>query len=142
MFDFHKLPFNKQASGRLEPRYRTNQYKTNSTTPRSQPRTYASVAHVTFKIYLDNPFHVSSINDLVYKMSKPLILFFSRVRHALTAYKALSAYARTELVTSTNRQNFFKDIEGKYRDAVAIYRTSASGVVSPHHMSTCMTDAY
>jgi hypothetical protein len=75
-------------------------------------------------------------------MSKPLILFFSPVRHALTTYKTLSAYARTEIVTSTSRQDFFEDIEGKYRDAVAIYRTSASGVVSPQHVSGCMTDTY
>ena len=75
-------------------------------------------------------------------MSKPLILFFSLVRHALTAYKALGAYARTELVTSTSRQDFFKDIRGKYKDAVAIYRTSASGVVSPHHVSAYMADTY
>ena len=61
-------------------------------------------------------------------MSKPLILFFSPARHALTTYKALGAYARTELVTSTSRQDFFKDIEGKYRKAVAIYRTSPQPV--------------
>jgi hypothetical protein len=95
---------------------------------------------VIFEIYLDDPFHLCGINDLAYKMSKPLILFFSPVRHAVATYKALGAYARTEIVTNTSRQDFFKDIGGKYRDAVAIYRTSASGVVSPYHVSACITD--
>lgn len=60
---------------------------------------------------------------------KPLILFFTPVRHATEVYKALSNIARTEVVTSKSREEFFKDVKEKYRDAQAIYRTSASGAV-------------
>lgn len=61
---------------------------------------------------------------------KPLILFFTPVRHATEIYKALSSIARTEVVTSKSREEFFKDAKEKYRDAKAIYRTSASGAVA------------
>lgn len=60
---------------------------------------------------------------------KPLILFFNPVRHALATYRALSKVARTELLTSTSRNDFFNDLKGKYEDVNAIYRTSASGAV-------------
>lgn len=62
--------------------------------------------------------------------SKPFILFFSPVRHAKAAFEELQEVARVELVTSTNRQEFFKDVLDKYKDVQVIYRTSASGVVS------------
>ena len=62
-------------------------------------------------------------------LSKPLILFFNPVRHAVAAYKSLASIARTEVVTSKSRHEFFKDTRDKYKDAVAIYRTSASGAV-------------
>ncbi|KAF5587531.1 hydroxyacid dehydrogenase [Fusarium pseudoanthophilum] len=61
---------------------------------------------------------------------KPLILFFSPVRHAMSAYEELQDVARVELVTSTNRQEFFEDVQGKYKDVLVIYRTSASGAVA------------
>lgn len=61
---------------------------------------------------------------------KPMILFFNPVRHALAAFGALNKVARTELLTSTSREGFFKDLVGKYQDVNAIYRTSASGAVS------------
>ncbi|PCD41237.1 hypothetical protein AU210_003794 [Fusarium oxysporum f. sp. radicis-cucumerinum] len=61
---------------------------------------------------------------------KPFILFFSPVRHAKAAYEELQEVARVEVVTSTNRQEFFKDIQDKYRDIQVIYRTSASGAVA------------
>ncbi|KAH7409647.1 putative 2-hydroxyacid dehydrogenase [Cadophora sp. MPI-SDFR-AT-0126] len=61
---------------------------------------------------------------------KPLILFFSPVRHALAAYGKLSLEAQTEVVTSKCRKEFFDDIKTKYQSAVAIYRTSASGSVA------------
>ncbi|QGI62834.1 probable glyoxylate/hydroxypyruvate reductase (D-isomer-specific 2-hydroxy acid dehydrogenase superfamily) [Fusarium fujikuroi] len=62
--------------------------------------------------------------------SKPLILFFSPVRHAKAAFEELHEVARVELVTSSNRQEFFKDVEDKYKDIQVIYRTSASGAVA------------
>ncbi|OIW32821.1 hypothetical protein CONLIGDRAFT_694989 [Coniochaeta ligniaria NRRL 30616] len=61
---------------------------------------------------------------------KPRILFFNPVRHAIAAFEALSKVAQVEIVTSKSRQDFFRDIEGKYYDIRAIYRTSASGVVA------------
>jgi hypothetical protein len=62
---------------------------------------------------------------------KPRILFFNPVRHALPAFEALSKVAQVEVVASNSRQEFFKDIGEKYHDIRAIYRTSASGAVSP-----------
>ena len=62
--------------------------------------------------------------------TKPLVLFFSPVRHATQAYEKLQEVAHTEVVTSRSRNEFFNDVAIKYRDAFAIYRTSASGSVS------------
>ncbi|KAG5743897.1 hypothetical protein H9Q72_012135 [Fusarium xylarioides] len=47
---------------------------------------------------------------------KPFILFFSPVRHAKTAYQELQDVATVEVVTSTNRQEFFQDVQDKYKD--------------------------
>jgi len=60
---------------------------------------------------------------------KPFILFFSPVRHAKAVYQKLQEIARVEVVASTSRQEFFKDVQDKYKDIRVIYRTSASGVV-------------
>ncbi|GAD92367.1 hypothetical protein PVAR5_0958 [Paecilomyces variotii No. 5] len=62
--------------------------------------------------------------------AKPLVLFFSPVRHALPQYKQLQQVAHTEVVTSQSRDEFFHDISTKYQNAFAIYRTSASGSVA------------
>lgn len=62
-------------------------------------------------------------------MAKPLIIFFHPVQYALNVYKELSTVARTSLVGSKTRHEFFQDVETKYKDAVAIYRTSATGSV-------------
>jgi len=61
---------------------------------------------------------------------KPFFLFFSPVWHAKAAFEELHEVASVELVTSTNRQEFFKDVEDKYKDIQVIYRNSASGTVS------------
>lgn len=61
--------------------------------------------------------------------SKPFILFFNPVRHAEAYYESLQDIARTEVVTSKSRDEFFKDLETKYKDISVIYRTSASGAV-------------
>ncbi|KAF2103159.1 2-hydroxyacid dehydrogenase [Rhizodiscina lignyota] len=61
---------------------------------------------------------------------KPRVLFFSPVRHALGVYKALSDVARTEVVTSKSREEFFEDVKGKYKDIRVIYRTSYSSAVA------------
>ncbi|KAJ3539903.1 hypothetical protein NM208_g5299 [Fusarium decemcellulare] len=63
-------------------------------------------------------------------LSKPRILFFNPVRHALAAYEALHKVAAPEVVTSKSRPEFFTDIKSKYHDIQAIYRTSASGAVA------------
>lgn len=76
---------------------------------------------------------------------KPLILFFSRVQHAVSTYSSLSEVARTEVVTSTSRAEFFTDVESKYRNPVVIYRNSSSGSVSPpltiNHLSFSHMDS-
>lgn len=61
--------------------------------------------------------------------AKPRILFFNPVRHAVAAYEALKAVADPEVVTSKSRQQFFADLNNKYHNIRAIYRTSASGAV-------------
>jgi hypothetical protein len=61
--------------------------------------------------------------------AKPLVLFFSPVRHAISTYKQLQQVAYTEIVTSQNREQFFSDVATKYQNVFAIYRTSASGSV-------------
>ncbi|CAK40774.1 hypothetical protein CBS63078_6790 [Aspergillus niger] len=62
--------------------------------------------------------------------AKPRILFFNPVRHAVPFYEKLQEHAQTEVVTSKGREEFFKDVTGKYKDIFAIYRTSASGAVA------------
>jgi hypothetical protein len=61
---------------------------------------------------------------------KPRILFFSPVRHALAQYQELASLAEVELVSSADRSEFFKDVEGKYKNITAIYSTSSSYAVS------------
>jgi hypothetical protein len=62
--------------------------------------------------------------------SKPFILFFNPVRHAVPFFEKLQEVAHTEVVTSKSREEFFKDVADKYKNIFAIYRTSASGTVS------------
>ena len=62
---------------------------------------------------------------------RPRILFFNPVRHALAKFEALSKVAQVEVVSSTSREEFFRDVGTKYNNIQAIYRTSASGAVSP-----------
>ena len=62
--------------------------------------------------------------------SKPFVLFFNPVKHAGSFYAKLQEVAHTEVVTSNGRVEFFKDLQGKYKNIFAIYRTSASGTVS------------
>ena len=63
--------------------------------------------------------------------NKPKILFFNPVKHALAQYAELQESTAPEVVTSVSREQFFKDCQTKYKDVAAIYRTSASGAVSP-----------
>lgn len=71
--------------------------------------------------------HIRQISTM--SSSKPFILFFNPVRHAKACYDSLQEVARTEVVTSKSRDEFFKDVEGKYKEVSVIYRTSASGAV-------------
>jgi glyoxylate reductase len=59
-------------------------------------------------------------------LSKPRILFFNPVRHALEAYQKLSLETRTEVIASKSRAEFFQDVKDRYKDVVAIYSTSSS----------------
>ncbi|KAH8655125.1 D-isomer specific 2-hydroxyacid dehydrogenase [Tricladium varicosporioides] len=52
---------------------------------------------------------------------RPQILFFNPVRHALRKYQELASVAQVEVISSTNRLEFFKDLEKKYKDITAIY---------------------
>ncbi|KAB8204984.1 D-isomer specific 2-hydroxyacid dehydrogenase [Aspergillus parasiticus] len=61
---------------------------------------------------------------------RPFILFFNPVRHAVPFYHQLQKIARTELVTSKSREEFYSDLQRKYKDISIIYRTSASGAVA------------
>lgn len=61
---------------------------------------------------------------------RPFILFFNPVRHAVPFYHQLQKVARTEVVTSKSREEFYSDLRRKYKDISIIYRTSASGAVS------------
>lgn len=61
---------------------------------------------------------------------RPFILFFNPVRHAVPFYHQLQKVARTEVVTSKSREEFYSDLRRKYKDFSIIYRTSASGAVS------------
>ncbi|KAE8417822.1 hypothetical protein BDV36DRAFT_309069 [Aspergillus pseudocaelatus] len=61
---------------------------------------------------------------------RPFILFFNPVRHAVPFYQQLQKVARTEVVTSKSREEFYSDLQRKYKDISIIYRTSASGAVA------------
>ncbi|EYE97767.1 NAD(P)-binding protein [Aspergillus ruber CBS 135680] len=73
------------------------------------------------------------------------ILFLNPVRHAIYFLQQLPKIARTELVTSKSRDEFFSDLQGKYKDITIIYRTSVSGAITGkfeadliHHLlATC-----
>ncbi|KAE8164981.1 D-isomer specific 2-hydroxyacid dehydrogenase [Aspergillus tamarii] len=60
---------------------------------------------------------------------QPFILFFNPVRHAVPFYQQLQKVARTEVVTCKSREEFYSDLQRKYKDISIIYRTSASGIV-------------
>lgn len=61
--------------------------------------------------------------------SKPRILLFNPVKHALPEYEELQKSTSPELVTSKSREEFFEDCQTKYVNIAAIYRKSASGAV-------------
>ncbi|KAL3429774.1 D-isomer specific 2-hydroxyacid dehydrogenase [Aspergillus tetrazonus] len=62
--------------------------------------------------------------------TKPFVLFFNPVKFARPFYEQLQIVAHTEVVTSRNRTEFFQDLQDKYRNIFAIYRTSSSGAVA------------
>ncbi|KAL4951219.1 D-isomer specific 2-hydroxyacid dehydrogenase [Aspergillus filifer] len=62
--------------------------------------------------------------------AKPLVLFFNPVKFARPFYEQLQQVARTEVVTSRGRAAFFQDLQDKYNDVFAIYRTSSSGAIA------------
>ncbi|KAH8595749.1 D-isomer specific 2-hydroxyacid dehydrogenase [Bisporella sp. PMI_857] len=68
--------------------------------------------------------------SLLNMILKPRILFFNPVRHAHSKFQELSAIAQTENLSSNSRAEFFKDLNGKYKDINAIYSTSSSYAVT------------
>ncbi|KAJ5195679.1 hypothetical protein N7449_006158 [Penicillium cf. viridicatum] len=62
--------------------------------------------------------------------SKPFVLFFNPVQHAMPFFQKLQEVAHTEVITSKSREEFFNDITDKYKNIFAVYRTSASGTVA------------
>jgi hypothetical protein len=77
------------------------------------------------------PTNVSNQPTIVMQPIKPFVLFFNPVKFARPFYEQLQKVAHTEVVTSRNRTEFFQDLQGKYRNIFAIYRTSSSGAVCP-----------
>ncbi|RDW78875.1 uncharacterized protein DSM5745_05727 [Aspergillus mulundensis] len=62
--------------------------------------------------------------------TKPFVLFFNPVKFARPFYKQLQQVAHTEVVIPQSRIEFFQDLQDKYRNIFAIYRTSSSGATS------------
>ncbi|KAL2803183.1 D-isomer specific 2-hydroxyacid dehydrogenase [Aspergillus granulosus] len=62
--------------------------------------------------------------------TKPFVLFFNPVKFARPFYEQLQKVAHTEVVTSQSRDEFFQDLQTKYKNIFAIYRTSSSGAVA------------
>ncbi|KAK9457473.1 D-isomer specific 2-hydroxyacid dehydrogenase [Dipodascopsis uninucleata] len=59
-------------------------------------------------------------------MSKPKVLLLGEIAHAKAEWEALSDVATLEVCDSKNREEFIKDLKGKYSDIVACYRTFKS----------------
>ncbi|KAL4748057.1 hypothetical protein BDW72DRAFT_205929 [Aspergillus terricola var. indicus] len=62
--------------------------------------------------------------------TKPFVLFFNPVKFARPFYEQLQKVAHTEVVTSRNRTESFQDLQEKYSNIFAIYRTSSSGAIA------------
>lgn len=56
-------------------------------------------------------------------MPKPQVLWIAKEFGAKAAWEKLSSIADVHLVSSANREEFVKDLNGKYKDLVAIGRT-------------------
>ncbi|KAK9451926.1 D-isomer specific 2-hydroxyacid dehydrogenase [Limtongia smithiae] len=63
-------------------------------------------------------------------MSKPHILLLGKISHASAEWEALADVATLSVVESANRDEFIKDLKGKYSDITAIYRTFASVAIT------------
>jgi len=63
-------------------------------------------------------------------LKKPFVLFFNPIRHAKGFFEKFQEFAHTEVVTSQSREEWFRDVQGKYKDIFAIYSTSASYAVA------------
>lgn len=74
--------------------------------------------------------HTNTVHTIMSSITKPRILFFNPVRHALENFRKLSSVAQTEVLTSKSRAEFFNECKGKYKDIVAIYSTSSSCAVT------------
>ncbi|KAK7206319.1 D-isomer specific 2-hydroxyacid dehydrogenase [Myxozyma melibiosi] len=59
-------------------------------------------------------------------MSKPHVLLLGDITHAKAEWEALSDVATLSICDSGNREQFIKDLKGKYSDVVAVFRTFKS----------------
>ncbi|KAK9459332.1 D-isomer specific 2-hydroxyacid dehydrogenase [Lipomyces oligophaga] len=59
-------------------------------------------------------------------MSKPHVLLLGEITHAKPEWEALADVAQLSICDSTDREQFIKDLKGKYSDVVAVYRTFRS----------------
>ncbi|KAK9324159.1 D-isomer specific 2-hydroxyacid dehydrogenase [Lipomyces orientalis] len=63
-------------------------------------------------------------------LSKPLVLLLGEIRHAKAEWEALSNVATLSVCDSANREEFIKDLKGKYSEVVAVYRTFNSVAIT------------
>lgn len=63
-------------------------------------------------------------------MTKPQVLLLGNVHFASEEYKSLSDVAELVSLTSANREEFLGDLQGKYANVVAVYRTFESAAIT------------
>ncbi|KAK9339647.1 D-isomer specific 2-hydroxyacid dehydrogenase [Lipomyces starkeyi] len=75
-------------------------------------------------------FHTRFFSVSPMTMTKPHILLLGEIRHAKAEWEALSDVATLSVCDSANREEFIKDLKGKYSDVVAVYRTFTSVAIT------------
>ncbi|KAK9468306.1 D-isomer specific 2-hydroxyacid dehydrogenase [Lipomyces arxii] len=75
---------------------------------------------------IQTSYRLFSSSTTSFTMSKPHILLLGNISHAKAEWEALSDIATLSVCDSANREEFIKDLKGKYSDIVAVYRTFVS----------------